>query len=121
MKTNRRTIALVIAAIVVGAAVLAGMAQPGVPSGDFILLAQQRVPPLSGAVSPTNPFRREPIWLRMEDIASIRPAPAGPHSGHTTLSISNDRMHYSVTVWGTAEAWAEVWAANTGRGVLSVE
>jgi hypothetical protein len=102
-------------------AVLAGMAQPGVPSGDFILLAQQRVPPLTGAVSPTNPFRREPLWVRLEDVASVRPMPStGPHAGHTSLTIGHERS-YTVIVWGTPENFVKAWGTRLRRVVVSVE
>jgi hypothetical protein len=121
MKT-RQTLALILIGIIT-AGVLASsssLAQDRPSEGAYLVMANLRSPPLTGAVSPTNPYRREPLWIRFEDISSIRPA-TGPHVGHTALSMSNGRMHYTVVVWGTPEAWAEVWAANTGRGVLSVE
>ena len=103
-------------------AILAGMAQPGVPSGDFILLAQQRVPPLTGAVSPTNPYRREPIWVRLEDVAAVRPMPSnGPHAGHTSLGMSDGRMHYTIIVWGTPENFVKAWGSRLRRVIVSVE
>jgi hypothetical protein len=82
-------------------------------------MASQRAPGLAG--SPPGTWRNVPVWIKLEDIHSLAPmASDGPHAGHTSLTIGQDRR-YTLIVWGTPAAWAEIWASNTGRSITSVE